>query len=261
MVVLDKIRLPSKAVMIYIVIFIIFSIVIATGYFYKTRTRTDASAQLAKQKQMKIDNDRASYTSGIDTILQSSDIKELKKMYGLLLGDFKFMQAAGWRANEALCTVNSCNLSFKKIPNRMFEYVVIKKGDKTYEPIFNEEQMTFQDVILDINLKANEVYKDNMDNVSDCKSFISKTYQLNNLFQSDSQKKLTLTMPSSVFSLSQTYDWAKYAEIKKGNMLFSTDNLLAIDFINDQFSDQIITYDRLAMSDKGMNISLSYYCF
>ncbi|MGL5334823.1 MAG: hypothetical protein ACRC9R_01540 [Enterovibrio sp.] len=261
MVVLDKIRLPSKAVMIYIVIFIIFIIVIAVGYFYKTRTKVDANAQLAKQKQMRIDNDKASYASGINTILQSSNIAELKKMYGFLLGDFKFLQAAGWQSNEALCNANSCNLSFKKMPNRMFEYVVIKKGDKTYEPIFNEEQLTFQDIVFDINLKANEVYKDNMDKISDCKNFISKTYQLNNLFDSDPQKKLTLTMPSAAFSLSQPYDWAKYADIKKGSMTFITDNLLAINFINEQFSDQIISYDRLVMNDKGMSISLSYYCF
>ena len=264
MVIIDGMKLPPKKIMISIGVLILLIIGTVFGYLHKQKVQADELKKMQQQKIQQEQSQRSSYEAGINAMFDSANLNSLFHLYGLLLKDFSFMHIAGWEHAETLCEVNSCNMKFKKVKDRMFEYVTIKKGETTYDPIFNQDDMTYQNVIYAIDKVSNQSMKDKMDNIIGCTDFVSDAYQLNsilNLGQGSSQK-LIINLPSDEFSLSQEYEWAPYSKIKKGTLEFKTSNFYTVNYIKDKYKGQLLAFTQLGINNKGeINVTMSYYCF
>ena len=261
MVIIDKMKLPPKRIMFAMLALFLLLILTVAGYFYKQK-QTDKSAALAKQQVVqKEKTERSSYDTTLGKIFSSPNISSLKSLYNKLLQDFNFMKGAGWDNTEVLCNVNSCNVRFKRIEGRVFEYVLLKKGTESYVPIFNQDEMTYKDVKYDINLEANQMYVDKTNEIMSCTTFISKTYQLNILLGNSNKQQLSISMPSKAFVLSKEYDWAKLFAIKKGKLTYNSDKFFTVNYIQDMFDGQVLVFDKLTLDKNILGLTLSFYCF
>lgn len=261
MVVLDKIRLPLKTILYIVVSLLILLLLFMGGLIYKKNMEAEKEKRMAKQTVTKEVTDRNAYNSKIEEILKSPNIDSARELYNLLYNDKIFYESAGWTQDEVHCTANVCNSRYKKIEGRLFEYVILKKEDISYLPVFNETELTYEGVVYPIDLESNLTFKDKLPNIQQCTDFIAKSYEFNSLLQSSQTAKLIIDIPSDVFSFSKNYEWATDAGMKKGTITFETTDVFMFNLLKEYYVKDLVQFSTLNLKKERLLITLSYYCF
>ncbi len=267
MVILDDFKLPDKKILLKILagialVFIIVSgLVINDFYIKNVVTQPTIDEEQVKREA----RDRALYESTIDDLINSFGLTNLYTLLNDLYEDRYALRGNGWDLHSALCSGDACTSRYVRRRNSIFNYVVQKKNDVIYEPMFNQNELTFEGVIYPIGERDNLVYRDTLDNIMSCTDFITEVYQLDQLISgkfgsSFFQTDLTLHTPEKLINFTTNYDWAHHIDIKKGTIVVKIEALGKIKIIKDQFPYRFIRYDSLDITDNKLNVNLSYYC-
>ncbi len=267
MVILDDFKLPDKKLLLKILAGIAFVFIIVTSLVINDIYIKNAIVQpeVDEEQVKKEARDRALYESTLDDLINSFGLTNLYTLLNDLYKDRYALRDNGWNLQATLCSGDACTSRYVRRPNSIFTYVVQKKNDVIYEPIFNKNELTFEGVIYPIGERDNLIYRDTLDTIMSCTDFITEVYQLDqlisgrfgvNLLQTD----LTLTTPEKLMNFTTEYDWAHHIDIKKGTIVVSIESIGKIKIIKEQFPDRFIRYDNLDITDNKLNVDLSYYC-
>lgn len=267
MVILDKFKLPDKKLLLKILAGIALAFIVVTGlvindiYFKSAITQPEVDEEQVKKEA----RDRALYESTLDDLINSFGLTNLYTLLNDLYKDRYALRDNGWNLHSALCSGDACTSRYVRRPNSIFNYVVQKKNNVTYEPIFNQNELTFEGVIYPIGERDNLVYRDSLDSIMSCTDFITEVYQLDQLISgglgsSFLQTDLTLNTPEKLINFTTEYDWAHHIDIKRGTIAVKIEELGKIKIIKEQFPGRFIRYDNLDITDNKLNVNLSYYC-
>lgn len=261
MVILDKIRPPPKNVLYVIGISALLFVVLLMLMLYKKYADNNESELMAKQVVNKELQDKNSYNNSMMEIYNSPNLVSMKTLYNELFKDKLFFEVAGWKQDEIFCNANVCNVRYLIEKDRLFEYVVLSKGGVSYQPIFNDAELTYEGVVYAIDMESNKYFEKESSTVAICTEFISKSYKFKTLLSNDSSAKLILEVPDRIFSLSKKYDWATYSDLKKGVITFSTTDIFNMFLIQEEYNNDLVKFEMLNLKDKDFTLSMSFYCF
>lgn len=260
MVILDKIRIPSKKVLYIIGISTVVFLVLLMGLMFKKISDEKALAAKAKSIILKEASDKKSYEDTIVGIVKSPNLNSMRLLFDDIYNDMLFFRDAGWKEDEVYCNVNVCNIRYKREKHRLFEYIILNKGDSSYEPVFNENELTYEGVTYLIDLESNIVFEENMSTLANCTDFISSSYKFKSLLNNDGETSVSVGIPSGVFSLGNKYNWATYSHIKKGEISVSTKNIFNVDLVQQEYVSDLIRFKTLNLQDHEFKFSFDYFC-
>lgn len=260
MVILDKLQLSSKKIIILISFSFLLFLLLSLGMFYIKSSNDDSADKLKKQKIQRELKDQDFYTMTIQDSINSPDINSLIDLFGLIYRDKLFFETSGWIQNEVQCNNNVCNIRYKKEENKLFKYIILTKNKVNYEPIFNEEELTYQDIVYPIDMKSNDKFENKLKSLKSCTDFISETYNFNSLLY-NKNSELKIEMPSNIFSFSTNYTWAENIDLKKGEMSFKTKDILYLNYLQEKYSSELIHFNNMMLKDNEISLTLTYYCF
>lgn len=261
MVILDKIRLPSKKVMYIIGISTLVFIIMFSALIFKKVTDDRTSEMRRKQIIEKELRDKNTYNNTISRIVKSPNLSSMRELYNDLFKDKLFFRIAGWNQDESHCNLNVCNVRYLREKGRLFEYITLTKNDISYVPTFNEDELTYEGVVYSIDMESNIKYESDMSTIIKCTEFISKTYEFKSLLYNASGTEIVIEMPGTLFSFQKPYPWATYSGLKEGQITFSTNNVFNIDILQEEFTSDLINFKTLNLKNKKIDLTFSYYCF
>ncbi len=268
MVILDKFKLPDKKELLKIlagiaIIFLIVAGLLAHDVYMENVAK---KPQVDEEQVKKEARDRALYESTIEDLINSFGLNNLYTLLNDLYKDKYALRDNGWILHSALCSGDACTTRYTRKPNNIFNYVLQFKNNVTYEPIFNQNELTFEGVVYPVGERDNTIYRDQLSNIMSCTDFITEVYQLDQLISDDivmnapSPSDLSLITPEKLINLSTAYDWAHHIDIKKGTINVNIDDIGKIKIIKEQFPEKFIRYNNLDINNNKLIINLSYYC-
>lgn len=260
MVVLDRLLLPSMRILIGILIVILLLLLGFTGYVYKVKSDKDIQIAQEKQKVLQDKRRKEDYEKREADLYNSPNLSGLRSILNQLYIDKRFFKSAGWIQEEVYCTINSCNLRYLRDKTRLFDYIVLKKGDEEYLPIYTEDEMVYDSVIYPIDLTANTKFEGKLSDLSTCNDFISKTYTFKTLIGKKSGTSIEIETPSDYFSVGGVFDWATNKDLKTGTITFKTTDLYLLELFRDNYKNDLIIIDTLALNKLAISTNIKYYC-
>ena len=260
MVIIDKLGIPLKKALYFVIFLLFILIVVLIGISYKKSISAEKAEILYKQKASKALSDEKLYNTEITEIITSPNIISMRELYNELYKDKIFFQAMGWFQNEVVCNVNICNVRYIKSEDRLFEYITLKKGNESYLPIFNENELTYQDVNYPIKMDANVIFSDKLSDLKICTEFISNAYMFKSLLKYSLKTTFDIAIPSDVFSYSSSYEWAVHSALKKADIVFETSDMFILDLLQEYYQNDLIQFESMHLKDEKLNIKFTYYC-
>ncbi len=260
MVVLDRLLLPSMRILIGILIVILLLLLGFTGYVYKIKSDKDIQIEQEKQKVLQDKKRKEDYEKREADLYNSPDLSGLRSILNQLYIDKKFFKSAGWIQEEVYCTINSCNLRYLRDKTRLFDYVILKKGDEEYLPIYTDNEMVYENVTYPIDSTANTKFEGKLSELSTCNDFISKTYLFKTLIGKNTATTITIETPSNYFSVNGNFDWAINKDLKTGTIDFKTNDLYMLELFRDNYKSDLITIDTLTINKSAISTNIKYYC-
>ncbi len=249
-----RIMVGSAGILVAI-IFVVF------GYWYKDKSDLEKAEAMRKQQEQEIARAKMTYEEKLNEALQSADPLSLKNLYTLVEKDIFFFNSIGWKMDEVLCNVNNCNMRYSRIKDKRFQYVVLKKGNEEYKPVFNENEQSYTKVMYPIDTTSNIIFEDKLEGLLTCTDFIVKLYGFNTMITTEPSTKLEIKTPTAVFSLGKDYEWATYSKLKKGSMEFKTKNAAMLDLLDSELNHQLVKFKVMTLKGTDIQAGLDYYCF
>ncbi len=260
MVVLDRLLLPSMRILIGILIVILLLLLGFTGYVYKIKADKDIQIEQEKQKVLQDKKRKEDYEKREADLYNSPNLSGLRSILNQIYIDKDFFKSAGWNQEEVYCTINSCNLRYLRDKARLFDYIILKKGDEEYLPIYTDNEMVYDSVIYPIDLTSNTNFEGKLSDLSTCNDFISKTYTFKTLIEKNAGTTLKIETPSNYFSVSGNFDWATNKDLKVGSINFKTNNLYLLELFRDNYKTDLIVIDILTINKSAISTNIKYYC-
>lgn len=262
MVVLEMFKLPDKKILVKVLVCLIIAFLGVVGLIvHDTLMEQNVIVSEKDEEAVKREaRDRALYNSTLEDLINSHGLSNLYTLLNDVYKDKYALKDSGWDLQESLCTGDICTTRYMRQPNSMFNYVVQRKGDITYEPIFNQNELTFEGVAYPVGERDNLYYNDKLDNIMSCNEFITEVYRLDQVLSFNTGKTLTLSPPEILMNFATAYDWAHHINIKKGNITATISDLGKIKIIREQLLSRFIRYNDLNIQNSQLNINLSYYC-
>lgn len=260
MVVLERLLLPSMKIIITILAGILILLLAFGGYVYKVRSDAEG-AKLRQERQLKQEQqNRQSYEQKEKNLIHSPNLMSLRTLYSGIFDDRISMMSAGWIQDEVYCEINNCNIRYIRNKERLFNYIVLKKGESEYLPIYTDDELTYDSVIYPINLDANVIFKDRLNQLASCNDVIANTYRFKTLVTGQDATKIEIESPSNYFSLSGNFDWAKFKDVKYGIVNFDTENAFMFELFINNYKNDLITLQTLILKKSALSISVNYFC-
>ncbi len=270
MVIIDRINMPSLGSLIPIVFIAAFFIIVGGYSMFNDGSQSQVSVEPATQKKQDTSQEmqvRQGYEQAIAEITASYGLKNLLTLVAAIMEDRIFLHSLGWQLDEMLCVSNVCNARFQRTNSRVFQYISLQKDGTSYEPLFNQDQISYENVLYPIGQGTNSVLISMMPSLPSCNEIMTELYQFNTLLSpvqhqatSGSSELLTVTPPQALFDQYSGYSWAEHRDLKVGKVNIITEDSGVIGVFDEKFANKMMRFDGLSLLNKKFQIDLSYFC-
>lgn len=256
MVILDKISGKFSKVIIAMSAFIFILIVIGVIYMVDKYNKEEADRLKVQQQVQQEKNQRDRYITAMDSISQTPGIQDVEGLFDELEGDKQKLQSLGWKMQEFSCTGFFCNIKFSKIDGAFFEYVDIVKKGEVHTPMFNENELVFENLPYDYIESTN----DSPFKYQSCTDAISSMYEFKSIFNNRIINDLTVSEPVPVFNFNKIYDWADMKDLKYIDASVKFDNVITINLLNDFYTEEEVYFNFFSAKENSFDLGLKIYC-
>ncbi len=271
MVIIDRINMPSLGALIPIAFIAGFFVIVGGYAMFNDGSQSQAQVKpVVTEKKQSTPQDmqvRQAYEQSIAELSSSFGLKNLLTLASSIMDDRIFLRALGWELEEMLCVANVCNSRFKRTNSRVFEYVALKKEDASYEPLFNQDQISYENVNYPIGQGVNLAFSSMSPSLPSCNAIMTELYQFNTLLSpiqnhatTGTSELLTVSPPTAIFDQFSGYAWAEHRDLKVGKVNIITEDSGVIGVFEEKFANKMMRFDGLSLLNQRFQIDLSYFC-